>query len=289
MSLMKNTRCHCCLSLTVPLTNPGNHDGSLDPEYWAAEYGAYGAGNTPKVTRQMWEDARAANIHYLDEGFHTFTVPRTGARLSVYASPYTPEFCGMAFSYRRDQDRFNLQKDCLPGVASIAEHPIPDFPDVDIIMTHGPPHMVRDLAVGGARAGCRNLLRAAARVRPRMYCFGHIHEGWGVEKVTWPADRNASEERVIDAVADAEQFEFWETTAFKKRCVEVDVSQDRPGDHANRHDSRSTPNALDFGTQTLMVNAAIMTVRYQPKNVPVLVHLDLPVPDPTSDDDVTMS
>lgn len=51
------------------------------------------------------------------------------------------------------------------------------------MMTHGPPRGILDHALG-----CENLLRAAGRARPLMYCFGHIHEGYGAEVVTWKDD-----------------------------------------------------------------------------------------------------
>lgn len=30
-----------------------------------------------------------------------------------------------------------------------------------------------------------NLFGAIARARPRLHCFGHIHDGWGAKMVTW--------------------------------------------------------------------------------------------------------
>ena len=35
------------------------------------------------------------------------------------------------------------------------------------------------------RAGCPDLFGAIARARPRLHCFGHIHDGWGAKMVTW--------------------------------------------------------------------------------------------------------
>jgi hypothetical protein len=39
--------------------------------------------------------------------------------------------------------------------------------------------------------------------------------------------------------------------------------------------SRDAENAVEFGRETLMVNASIMTVRYKPQNAPWLVDMDL--------------
>ena len=51
---------------------------------------------------------------------------------------------------------------------------IPD--GIDILVTHGPPFGVLDRVQTGVLAGSQALLEAAARVRPRVHVFGHIHE-----------------------------------------------------------------------------------------------------------------
>jgi len=124
----------------------------------------------------------------LCEGTHTFTL-KSGAKFTVYATPYQPRFWG-SFQYDRDQDRFNTAAHAAPGHTSIATHPIPDFPNIDIMMTHGPPQDILDCTFSGERAGCENLLRAASRARPKLYCFGHIHEGHGTKMVTWKDNKS---------------------------------------------------------------------------------------------------
>lgn len=85
---------------------------------------------------------------------------------------------------------------------SIARNPVPDFPDVDILMTHGPPKGILDGCPQG-NVGCRNLLRALRRAKPLMHCFGHIHEGNGVEIVDWDAEASGA-----SSLADREQ-DWW--------------------------------------------------------------------------------
>lgn len=82
----------------LKLVIAGNHDISLDEAYYK-RMGAHMQGkrydaDMPRQARELWTGARAkkAGVTYLDEGTHTFTLPN-GARLSVYASPYQPEFC----------------------------------------------------------------------------------------------------------------------------------------------------------------------------------------------------
>ncbi|KAK5787869.1 hypothetical protein VI817_010366 [Penicillium citrinum] len=201
------------------------------------------------------ESARAAGIRYLEEGIHTFTLS-SGAKFTVYASPYQPEFCGWAFAYERDEDRFNYP---LPGsTAPIPRNPVPDFPSVDIMLTHGPPAGVLDV-VGLEKqqhVGCGHLMRAAERARPRLYLFGHIHEGWGAVRGSYDtfSDRGLSQENIP---SDPENM-------LEHRGVYLDVSS-------------TSRRPLAFGKETLFVNASIVDLCYRPVNAPWVVDLDLPV------------
>jgi len=53
-------------------------------------------------------------------------------------------------------------------------------PGIDVLMTHGPPHGIRDLVPRGENTGSPALLRALDRARPQVNAFGHIHEGYGM-------------------------------------------------------------------------------------------------------------
>jgi len=83
-----------------------------------------------------------------------------------YGSPYTPEFFDWAFMLPR-------------GAALRAKWSgIPK--DVDVLITHGPPHRVLDLTLHGDYAGCEELAKRVAEIKPRVHIFGHIHESYGV-------------------------------------------------------------------------------------------------------------
>ena len=199
------------------------------------------------------ESAVAAGIRYLEEGIHTFTLSN-GSKLTVYASPYQPEFCNWAFGYRRSTDRFNPP---LPGSNKPSpQNPVPDFPAVDIMLTHGPPAHVLDFVPPETHVGCKHLLRAAERARPRVYLFGHIHEGWGAIRGQWNAfgSNGIKQEPVQSDMEDM----------LEKRGAYYDVS------------SRSQ-RPLRVGEETLFVNASICTVGYEPRNAPWVVDLDLPL------------
>lgn len=236
----------------LKLVIAGNHDLSLDESHWrqrmceddepediAEHDNAMGIFKGPL--------AKEAGVTYLEEGLHTFTL-KSGAKFTIYTSPYQPEFCGWAFPYERNEDRFNLQHHAAPGVTSIATNPVPESPSVDIIMTHGPPKGILDhVAFSNESVGCENILRAVSRARPRLYCFGHIHEGYGAKVITWKDDKN-----LIGADA-----------------IENEASQRNMYPHSSEW-------PVKFGKETLMVNASIMNVNYRPVNAPWLVNLELP-------------
>jgi hypothetical protein len=177
-----------------------------------------------------------AGVTYLEEGTHSFKL-KSGAKFSVYASPYQPEFNDWAFSYEHKNDRFNLPGQVAKGIESIAQHPVPDFPGVDIMMTHGPPKGILDECEQG-NMGCENLLRAARRARPRLYCFGHIHEGYGSKLITWDTMKEKSQ-----------------TNSYPESNV----------------------SRIDFGKETLMVNAAIRNGENEANNAPCLIDLEFPL------------
>ncbi|GAM39879.1 metallophosphoesterase domain protein [Talaromyces pinophilus] len=167
------------LNADLKLVIAGNHDFTLDvpafkklvayaaqplePELVRKTYGDYGE------IRNLFlsADAQAANIILLNEGSYEFRL-RNGALLRVYASPFTPSLSGdWGFQYHPSEGHdFEI-----PGT-------------VDIVITHGPPKGILD-RTDGRYAGCPRLFQAVARAKPRLHCFGHIHERWGGKLVTW--------------------------------------------------------------------------------------------------------
>ncbi|PLB41902.1 40S ribosomal eS8 domain-containing protein [Aspergillus candidus] len=261
----------------LKLVIPGNHDITLDEEYYH-RIGHYrhryrsghkgslpqeGPIEDPAVVKALYTDesARAAGIVYLEEGTHRLRVPSTGATFTVYASPWTPEFCEWAFAYKRGAvDRFNPPSprrklsEAQPGAkrAFSAPHPAPDFPDVDIVITHGPPYGVLDRVVpGGFSVGCEDLFKAVERARPLLHVFGHIHEGYGAVRYEW-SSRNESMVQ-----CDGEK-------TVKERGAYIDGSA-----------GSGTP--LRVGDETLFINASVCTVDYEAVNAPWVVDLDLPI------------
>lgn len=229
----------------------GNHDLTLDKEYYT-QFGHLSHGKDLQALDKIrdiycGEEAQKHGIVYLEEGLRTFEL-KNGARFTVYASQYQPEFYNWAFMYPRTQDRFNPSK---PVSTFKAPNPIPSFPGVDIMLTHGPPYGILDkVKPSNQDVGCEHLRRAVERARPRIHCFGHIHEGHGGERVHWESKSQTPLQQD-------------EKTVLENRSSYANISADG-GD------------SFKFGEETLFINASIMNVHYSPKNAPWVVDLDLP-------------
>jgi hypothetical protein len=236
----------------LKLVIAGNHDLDLDEKYLNShldEEHDDPEGHKKAVETMKSPLAKAARVTYLEEGLNTFTL-ESGATFTIYTSPYTPEFCDWGFPYERDEDRFNPPHHVAQGIKCIVNNPVPDFPGIDIMMTHGPPEDILDGTKNGANVGCRALMRAVSRARPLLHCFGHIHEAYGAKVITWKDDKTKIGE-----------------TAIEKQTKQTPTPNAYPG---------SSKWPLKFGKETLMVNAAIMNLKYKPTNAPWVVELDLP-------------
>lgn len=139
-------------------------------------------------------------------------------------------------------------------------------------MTHGPPFGVLDATRIGSKAGCAYLLNAVARARPKVHCFGHIHESAGAALVQWGEDEDEDEAiartEVVAAVASGSQQDEQDGGIRPLSLCASDVGS-----------SGVDKITFEAGKQTLFVNAAIMTVGYKPLQSPWLVDLDLSLAD----------
>jgi Icc-related predicted phosphoesterase len=99
-------------------------------------------------------------IHYLCDSGMEFE------GLKIWGSPYTPTFLNWYFMRNRGED-IKKHWDLIPS-------------DTDILITHGPPWGIFDETIDKVHAGCEDLRNALQeRIKPRMHCFGHIHEEGG--------------------------------------------------------------------------------------------------------------
>lgn len=88
--------------------------------------------------------------------------------IKFWGSPITPYFHNWAFNrFRGSEIEAHWNK-------------IPD--EVDILITHGPPSYMENglsMVLEGEDVGCEDLYKAVKRIKPKINCFGHIHEGYG--------------------------------------------------------------------------------------------------------------
>lgn len=264
------------INASLKLVIAGNHDFTMDfaafegkvaeatpvPDAMLVEkeYGALGE------ARQLFEDAKHEGMMFLDEGTHHLKLDN-GALLTVYASPYTPALGAWGFQYHPERGHnFYIEK------------------GVDIVITHGPPKGIMDYTYGRERAGCPDLFAAVARARPRVHCFGHIHEGWGARLVTWrdnygehpthftaiDTDRSA----LIEKLAGLKPSEFDTQENVELRLQKLK----RYDQHRCCKTSHCVGDEypLDYGKQTLFVNASLSGSGDLLVQKPWLVDIELP-------------
>ncbi|KAF7524546.1 hypothetical protein G7054_g11374 [Neopestalotiopsis clavispora] len=235
-------------------------DQASDPGLVKQVYGDFGE------ARKMIDDAKDAGIVFLDEGNHQLKL-ENGALLQVYATPFTPGRGGWGFHYTPETGR---DFDIAQGT--------------DIVVSHGPPLGIMDYTDSRTRAGCPHLFGAVARSRPRLHCFGHIHEGWGAKLVTWReqisdvpshfSDIDNGRSVVIDKLANMipTKFDTAENAAEKQKKAQSLVQS---GYAVTSHCSEDK-DPLQPG-QTLFVNASLQGRHPQLPNQPFwMVVLDLP-------------
>jgi len=191
----------------------------------------------------------------------------------LYTSQYQPEFCDWAFPYWKHEDRYNISN-VLIDAKHISVNPIPSFSakQLDVICTHGPPFKRGDITPHG-NVGCPHLLKAVARAKPLIHCFGHIHEGWGAETVTWADTPKREPQQTIQEFKDG----GWEKYIKSVETVEVDKKEVMEQRAVLVDASKTGGKEVIRGEQTLMVNAAIMDAGYHPVNAAFLVDVDLPL------------
>lgn len=107
-----------------------------------------------------------------------------------------------------------------------------------------------------------------------MCCFGHIHEGWGAERLTW-ADGAEDVPAKACSIADWKRG-GWKEGVKSTSPVKADMDAARENHAAFVDVSENGGDALEPGKETLFVNAAVMDVSYRPVNAPWVVDIDLP-------------
>jgi predicted phosphohydrolase len=129
--------------------------------------------------RLFESNPEACLSHFSKDVVYLNNTSTTAFGFKIHGSPAQPEFCNWAFNYRRGAHINRIWQQ------------IPD--DTDVLITHGPPAGIQDWAKPKtASLGCRDLLHAVIRVKPKLHVFGHIHGGYGEWQGTTTHFVNAS-------------------------------------------------------------------------------------------------
>lgn len=92
--------------------------------------------------------------------------------VKFWGSPVQPIFFNWAFNRGRGED-IRQHWDLIPR-------------GTDVLITHGPPRGILDqasAAINTEHCGCDDLLTALNWFGPKIHVFGHIHGGYGMQKV----------------------------------------------------------------------------------------------------------
>jgi 3',5'-cyclic AMP phosphodiesterase CpdA len=258
----------------IKLVIAGNHDFTLDDKAFTntrreissiidepalkRTYGDLGEARALFDT----EEVRVAGIIFLDEGIHRITLAN-GALMTVYASPYTPsKSSGWGYQYDPSQ----------------GEHAWAIDSTVDLAMTHSPPHGLFDLTESKTRAGSPGLFAAIAKAKPKVHCFGHIHESWGAKLVQWRPELSEAPSHFTDIDNNRSELIESRATLNDGKFDDEDTLQAKAAKRAKLgaqgYCKIDTP-ILDK-EQALFINAAIEGVEEGTQHLPWLLEMQLP-------------
>ncbi|KAH6686694.1 Metallo-dependent phosphatase-like protein [Plectosphaerella plurivora] len=287
-----NTAIRLLLQIDAPLklVVAGNHDFTLDtPAYEriAAESQVasditkedldrvYGA---PGHARALLSNAPGITV--LDEGTHHFDLVN-GARLTVFASPFTPsKSASMGFQYV-PMPLSDIPSESASCITYNDGHAWSIQEDTHIAITHGPPRGILDRNHEKLRTGSEGLFASVASAKPKVHCFGHIHEDWGARLVTWRGS--------VDDKAVPSHFTHIDNGRSRTICSMASLTPSRFDSEEVANEKREELEShrrvgactasiggedaqKDDGQQTLFINAA-MEETFQ---LPWIVDIELP-------------
>ncbi|KAK5991045.1 hypothetical protein PT974_09321 [Cladobotryum mycophilum] len=245
----------------------GNHDSAMDPDFYIDDIG----GGSPRSTRSS-----------KSSGTPRPTASSTSSRGPTPSPSPTAQRCASTQA-------------STPPLRLLGIPVLPRRPQLLHPPGRGHRHDTRsplgvlDTTRTQENAGCATLFRAITSSRPKIHCFGHIHEAWGAYLAKWQTERTPSSfipfmhssttsidtasSRTIQSLNDVKpnigNEEMEESERKQKRLLELAKKR---GFHVDLTEGK---NQLTPGEQTLFVNAAVMDVRYYPTQLPWLIDVNL--------------
>lgn len=288
-------------SITQLTDSIGNHDITLDPEFYA-KHGQSLHGDQLEDPRQCIELVTGSepSVVLLQHQAAVIRLTRADGpktAFKVFGSPYSQFQGEWAFGYETSN-----------ATALWSQIPL----DADVIVTHTPPRSHCDQKPNGTFVGCDALRQALSRVRPLLAICGHVHEGRGYERVRWPAliragpdadgvgvgrgllplpPPGSKKQSLVDLTG--KRAERLDSEGFS--CSPASPSQMSPSSGGSAVSEQGPPpslsaadtHGLDHVLQTLrketcIVNAAVVATSWPHRggkrfNAPIVVDLELPV------------
>lgn len=124
---------------------PGNHDTIFE-----------------LIPELMEEECKKRQVRLLNDSGCTIE------GLKIWGSPILPKFCEIPFGRDRGP-AIKKHWDLIPI-------------DTEILITHGPPHGVKD-ELDGKHLGCLDLYKKILQTKVKLHVFGHIHAGAGADSI----------------------------------------------------------------------------------------------------------
>lgn len=144
----------------------GNHDMSFEGKpYWLQNY----------INE---ENLSQSDCVYLEDNGCTIELPEFTRPLRIWGSPWQPFFLNWGFNLPRGGEELRAKWAMIPD-------------DTDILLTHCPPHNIRDY-LGSQAIGCERLRERVDQLNLALNVFGHIHNAYGAAYVKNTLYVNAS-------------------------------------------------------------------------------------------------
>ena len=132
----------------------GNHDVALQ--------------NSPAEARR-----RLTAVTYLQDELYV------ADGLRFWGTPWVPAFNNWSFGLDRNSPAMAAKRAMIPN-------------GLDVLITHSPPHGIRDHNRMFMNVGCELLRARVESAAPRIHAFGHVHEDYGVRRIGETIFLNAS-------------------------------------------------------------------------------------------------
>ena len=167
---------------TIKIVIGGNHDRALDAKCDARDAAIYDDLYERQQCRAAFREAKKSGIIYLEDESTDVTI--TGRTFKIFGSPKSlATSTNTAFGYS-EEDSFSSWE-IVP-------------PDVDILVTHGPPAGY----LSDDRNGCVELRKALWRVRPMLHVFGHVHSSYGTITLKYDDAQKESEAQNLRRISE---------------------------------------------------------------------------------------